>query len=81
MDRKDYLERMQRAIVSQANRGTVAPEDTVKYNGNRFYPCGYELTFDERGKTIHLAILHDLKANSVLRCKLEQVEGGQGHEG
>lgn len=75
MDRKDYLERMQRAIVSEANHGTVAPEDTVEYNGTRFYPYGYELTFDAQGKTIHLAILHDLKANSVLRCRLEQVKG------
>lgn len=75
MDRKDYLERMQRAIVSAANLGTVAPEDTVEYNGIRFYPCGYELTFDAQGKTIHRAILHDLKANCVLRCELEQVKG------
>ena len=32
-----------------------------------------ELSF-KKGATVHIAILHDLKANSVMRCMLDAVK-------
>ena len=46
----------------------------LKYKGMTFYPVGYKLTFTKDGKPSHTAILHDLKANSILECDLLKVE-------
>ena len=75
MDRKDFIDRMQRAIVSAAQRGTVAPEDTVEYNGHAYYPCGYILTSNAQGQFRHLVRLHDLHANSIIEGELDKVNG------
>lgn len=57
------------------------PDDCkVEYDGITYYPEGYELSF-KKGATVHTAILHDLKANSVMRCPLGAVtlkKSGQG---
>ena len=45
----------------------------VAYRGIEYYPQGYELTFRSDGTVNHVAILHDLKANSILRTQLKDV--------
>lgn len=45
----------------------------VMFRGITYYPQSYEMSFDVDGNPINLAVLHDLKANSIVRCLLEQV--------
>ena len=52
----------------------VPDELMVVYNGIKYYPVAYELSFDDKGKSIHTAILKDIKANSLLYCRLEDVK-------
>lgn len=74
MDRKDYLERMQRAAC-----GNRTDHELVEYKGSTYYPDAYIMTCDSQGKPIHKARLHDLNANSVQECNLEEVQpkGGE----
>jgi hypothetical protein len=52
---------------------SIPPELTVLYDGIQFYPIGYEMTF-KQGISQHTAILHDMKAHSVIYADLEKVE-------
>lgn len=76
MDRKLYLELCQK--VSTLKNGICGikenvPDDLkVLFNGVTYYPVAYELSFD-KGRTVHKAILHDLKANSISYADLERV--------
>ncbi len=81
MDRHDFLELCQRVSLYPEVRGTrkVPPELAVTYDGVKYYPVSYLLTFDT-GKTVHKAILHDLKANSEVVCLLSDVEKNQEGE-
>ena len=45
----------------------------VLYKGIEYYPIGYELSFDNNGDTIHVAIIHDMKANAVVHAPLSWV--------
>lgn len=51
----------------------VPDELTVVYDGIKYYPVAYELSFDDKGNVRHTAILHDLKANSITHANLEKV--------
>ena len=66
MERKRYLELCQKYAVGGDIR--------VKHKDTEYHPCRYELGFDGSGKSIHKAILKDLKANSLLYCRLEDVK-------
>ena len=76
MDRTEYLNLCKRVSILLPSIPTLLsgiPTDCiVEYDGITYYPQAYELSFDE-GKTKHIAILHDLKANSVMRCPLDKV--------
>lgn len=78
MERKEYLEWCRDcAVLPQGMyhiRRNVPDGRKVVFNGIPYYPQGYLLEFDERGATVHTAILHDLVANSVVRCPLQKVE-------
>lgn len=77
MDRAEYLEMCRKVAVIPDGVGgmkTTPPELHLKYNGVTFYPVGYKLTFTKDGKPSHTAILHDLKAKSILECNLLKVE-------
>ena len=50
----------------------VPDELMVVYNGIKYYPTAYELSFD-KGQPVHTAILHDLKANSIMNADLGKV--------
>lgn len=75
MERKEFLDRMQRAVVSAAQNGSVAPGDTVQYEGHTYYPYAYTLACDAQGRYLHQAHIHSLKANSVMKVSLDKVNG------
>jgi hypothetical protein len=51
----------------------IPPELTVLYEGIQFYPVGYEMTF-KQGISQHTAILHDMKAHSIVKVDLNKVK-------
>ena len=77
MDRKLYLELCQRVSLLKNGicgiKENVPDELKVIYNGIAYYPVSYELSFDDKGNVRHTAILHDLKANSIMNVNLERV--------
>ena len=66
MKRKRYLELCQKYAVG----GDIK----VLYKDALYHPYRYELGFDSSGKSIHTAILKDLKANRVVYAMLENVK-------
>lgn len=76
MDRKLYLDLCQKASMLKSGicgiKENVPDELLVIYDGIMYYPEGYEMKFNN-GKYENIAILHDINANSVTRCKLEKV--------
>lgn len=66
MERKRYLELCQKYEMGGDIR--------VKYKDTEYRPYRYELGFDSGGKSIHTAILKDLKANSVIYTTLEEIK-------
>ena len=77
MDRKLYLELSQKVSVLKNGicgiKENVPDELMVAYNGIKYYPVAYELSFDDKGNIRHTAILHDLKANSITSADLKKV--------
>ena len=76
MDRAKFLDMCRAVAVLPKGVGEVKivpPELHLKFNGVTFYPIGYKLSFTKDGKPSHTAILHDLKANSILECDLLKV--------
>ena len=76
MDRKEFLEMCQRVAVLPSGSGGIKntpPSLWVKCQEIAFYPVGYKLTYTNEGKPSHTAILHDLKANSIIECDLSKV--------
>ena len=75
MDRTEYLNRMNRACYALAHDNiSIGPKDTVEYQGVRYFPYEYTMGCDGEGGYNHYAVLHDLKASSVIRVPLEQVK-------
>ena len=76
MQRTEYLELCQKVSVLKNGicgiKENVPNELKVIYNGIKYYPVSYELSFDN-GKPTHTAILHDLKANSITNADLKRV--------
>lgn len=65
MERKEYLDLCQQ----QAVRGGVI----VTYNGGKYNPIAYQLSFCPDGKVRHTAVLKDITANSLVYAKLSDV--------
>lgn len=78
MQRDIFLQLCQKVSVLKNGicgiKENVPDELKVIYNGIAYYPVSYELSFDDKGNVIHKAILKDLKANSLLYCRLEDVK-------
>ncbi len=66
MERKRYLELCQKYAVGCDVR--------VLYKEIEYHPYRYELGFDNGGKSIHTAILKDIKANSIVYVRIEDVK-------
>ena len=78
MQRDIFLRMCQKVSVLKNGicgiKENVPNELTVVYNGIKYYPVAYELSFDDKGSVRHTAILHDLKSNSITNANLERVE-------
>ena len=76
MERAEFLKLCQKVSTYPSKVCGIIeniPENMlVEYGTSVFYPVGYKLTFKE-GKPQHTAILHSLKANSVIECDLQKV--------
>ena len=77
MDRKEFLQLCQRVSVLPETtihiKTAIPPELTVLYEGIQFYPVGYEMTY-KQGISQHTAILHDMKANNIVKVNLERIK-------
>ena len=77
MQRTEYLKLCQKVSVLKNGicgiKENMPDELKVIYNGIAYYPVSYELSFDN-GQPTHIAILHDLNANSINNASLEKVE-------
>lgn len=76
MDRKEFLEMCRSVAVLPRGAGctkNTPPSLWVKCQDIAFYPVGYKLTYTNDGKPSHTAILHDLKAHSIVECDLSKV--------
>jgi hypothetical protein len=65
MERDKYL-----TLCRQAK---TQPQTTVLYMESQYTPVAYKLHFDDNGNAIHTAILHSLRANSIMECLLANV--------
>ena len=78
MDRTEFFKMAQKvAVYTNRCRNLSKPllEDCiVVLDGIKYYPQYVQVGYDEFGKVINLAILHDLKANAIIECNLERVE-------
>jgi hypothetical protein len=63
----------------QGIRINIPSELLVKCDTINYYPVGYKIIYDN-GKVRHTAILHGLKANYILECDLQKVEGVKNEE-
>ncbi len=77
MDRTEFLQMVQKVSILKNEicgiKENVPDELKVVYNGDEYYPVAYELSFDDKGNVRHTAILHDLKANSIMNADLVKV--------
>ena len=77
MQRTEYLGLCQKVSVLKNGicgiKENVPDELKVIHNGIEYYPVAYELSFDDKGNARHTAILHDLKANSIMNVDLGKV--------
>lgn len=77
IERNIFLQMCQKVSVLKSGicgiKENVPDELTVVYNGVKYYPVAYELSFDDKGNVRHTAILHDLKANSITNANLKGV--------
>ena len=77
MQRTEYLELCQKVSVLKNGicgiKENVPEKLMVVYNGIKYYPVAYELSFDNKGNARHTAIIHDLKANSITSADLGKV--------
>lgn len=77
MDRTEFLQMCQKVSMLKIGicgiKENVPDELKVVHNGIVYYPTAYELSFNQ-GESMHIAILHELNANSVKQVKLERVE-------
>lgn len=76
MNRTEFLQMCQKVSILKSGicgiKENVPDELKVVHNGIVHYPVAYQLSFDE-GQTRHIALLHDLNANSMTQANLERV--------
>ena len=77
MDRTEFFRIAQKvAVYTNRCRNLSKPllEDCIVVcDGVKYYPQYVQVGYDEYGKVINTAILHDLKANSITNANLERV--------
>ena len=77
IDRTEFLKLCQKVSALPETtmhiKTEIPPELTVLYEGVQFYPIAYEMSF-KGGISQHTAILHDMKAHSIVKVDLEKVK-------
>ena len=77
MERTRFFEMAQKvAFYTNRCRDLTKPllEDCiVVYKDIKYYPQYVKVGYDEKGKVLNIAILHDLKSNNIIECNLEKV--------
>lgn len=78
MERNEYVLMCQKASFKTACSGAWwnvkwNPDELVKYQGHVFVPVDYKFGF-QKGKPLHLAILHALESNTEYTALLKDVE-------
>lgn len=76
IDRKKYLELCQfcSSFLKTQKPDEIPGKYLVSYDGLDYYPVSYILEFDEYGIPVHKCIIHDIKANSHIKCLLSKIE-------
>ena len=78
MDRNDYLilcQKVSALPVEILNERKGQEQYKVYFEGIPYIPFGYEMRFNN-GERKNIAILKDMKANSVIRADLDNVQQG-----
>lgn len=77
MDRTEFFKMAQKvAVYTNRCRDLSKPlldDCIVVYDGIKYYPQYVKVGYDEFGKVVNIAILHDLYANSITNADLEKV--------
>lgn len=79
MDRTNYLNLCKECAMI-CNEGLYGmkidvPEHLqVEYQGRKYYPDAYELSFKKDGSVRHIAVLHALTANSICSAPLQDIK-------
>ena len=77
MERKEFFELAQRATVYTKQFRDLSkpllPDCIVICGDIKYYPQAIEVGYDKNGNVQNTAILHDLKANSIMNVNLERV--------
>ena len=77
MDRTEFFKMAQKvAVYTNRCRDLSKPlldDCIVVYEGIKYYPQYDKVGYDEFGKVVNIAILHDLYANSITDADLEKV--------
>lgn len=77
MDRTEFFKMAQKvAVYTNRCRNLSKPlleNCIVVCDDIKYYPQYVQVGYDEYGKVINIAILHDLKANSITNANLEKV--------
>ena len=60
--------------IAPYKKNAISGEELVTYDGVKYHPISYAIRFDKLGKAKHTAVLHSVKADSILNVKLEDVE-------
>lgn len=79
MERNDFIKLCQKVStlpIEILNDRIGQEQYKVYYDGIPYIPYGYEMMF-KNGMVKNIAILKDMKANSVIRAELEKVEQAQ----
>ena len=77
MDRTEFFKMAQKvAVHTNRCRDLSKPlldDCIVVYEGIKYYPQYDKVGYDEKGRVLNIAILHDLYANSITDADLEKV--------
>lgn len=75
MERTKFLELTRRVSMKSAMYRHPEFDDSemVTYSGAKYLPIAYKLSFMGDGSVRHTAVLKDIKADSVVEARLDQV--------
>lgn len=77
MDRTEFFKMAQKvAVYTNRCRDLSKPlldDCIVVYEGIKYYPQYVKVGYDEKGRVLNIAILHDLYANAITNTDLEKV--------